>query len=230
MREISVFVDESGDFGEYEKHSPYYIVTMVFHDQSKDIRQDIIKLDRELKNLGYNNPVIHTEPLIRKEEDYTNMQPNERRAILSRLFFFTLHADISFKTFLYDKREFDTILKLEARMARDLSQFLRSNLEYMQSFDHVILYYDNGQRELTRILNVALATELSNYDVRKVFPWEYKLFQVADLICTLKLTERKVERQGMSRSEQYIFHSKRDLYKDYLKPISRKEWDSIKHT
>ena len=44
MREISVFVDEAGDFGEYEKHSPYYIVTMVFHDQSKDIRQDIIKL------------------------------------------------------------------------------------------------------------------------------------------------------------------------------------------
>lgn len=230
MREISVFVDESGDFGEYEKHSPYYIVTMVFHDQSKDIRQDIIKLDRELKNLGYNNPVIHTEPLIRKEEDYTNMQPNERRAILSRFFFFTLHADISFKTFFYDKREFDTILKLEARMARDLSQFLRSNLEYMQSFDHVILYYDNGQRELTRILNIALATELSNYDVRRVFPWEYKLFQVADLICTLKLTEKKVERQGMSRSEQYIFYSKRDLYKDFLKPISRKEWDSIKHT
>ena len=209
MREISVFVDESGDFGEYEKHSPYYIVTMVFHDQSKDIRH---------------------EPLIRKEEDYTNMQPNERRAILSRLFFFTLHADISFKTFFYDKREFDTILKLEARMARDLSQFLRSNLEYMQSFDHVILYYDNGQRELTRILNMALATELSNYDVRRVFPWEYKLFQVADLICTLKLTEKKVERQGMSRSEQYIFYSKRDLYKDFLKPISRKEWDSIKHT
>ena len=112
MREISVFVDESGDFGEYEKHSPYYIVTMVFHDQSKDIRQDIIKLDRELRNIGYNNPVIHTEPLIRKEDDYTNMQPNERRAILSRLFFFTLHADISVKTFIYDKREFDTILKL----------------------------------------------------------------------------------------------------------------------
>ena len=102
-------------------------------------------------------------------------------------------------------------------------------IQAMQSFDHVILYYDNGQRELTRILNMALATELSNYDVRRVFPWEYKLFQVADLICTLKLTEKKVERQGLSHSEQYIFHSKRDLYKDYLKPISRKEWDSINH-
>ena len=73
IHKISVFVDESGDFGEYEKHSPYYIVTMVFQDQSKDIGQDIIKLDRELKNLGYNNPVIYTEPLIRKEEDYTNL-------------------------------------------------------------------------------------------------------------------------------------------------------------
>lgn len=39
MREISVFVDESGDFGEYEKHSPYYIVTMVFHDQSEQRHQ-----------------------------------------------------------------------------------------------------------------------------------------------------------------------------------------------
>ena len=52
MREISIFVDESGDFGECEKHSPYYIVTMVFHDQSKDISREIIKLDRELKNIG----------------------------------------------------------------------------------------------------------------------------------------------------------------------------------
>ena len=37
MRELSIFVDESGDFGEYEKHSPYYIVSMVFHDQAGKI-------------------------------------------------------------------------------------------------------------------------------------------------------------------------------------------------
>ena len=33
MRELSVFVDESGDFGEYDYHSPYYIITLVFHNQ-----------------------------------------------------------------------------------------------------------------------------------------------------------------------------------------------------
>ena len=37
MKTLSIFVDESGDFEEYEQHAPYYIVTMVFHDQSKDI-------------------------------------------------------------------------------------------------------------------------------------------------------------------------------------------------
>ena len=39
MKELSVFVDESGDFGGYEIHSPYYIVTMVFHDQDIDITE-----------------------------------------------------------------------------------------------------------------------------------------------------------------------------------------------
>lgn len=39
-------MDESGDFGEYEKHAPYYIVSMVFHDQSIDISPNI---KRDLK-------------------------------------------------------------------------------------------------------------------------------------------------------------------------------------
>lgn len=33
MRELSIFVDESGDWGEYKHHSPYYIITFVFHNQ-----------------------------------------------------------------------------------------------------------------------------------------------------------------------------------------------------
>ena len=34
---LSIFIDKSGDFGDYDFHSPYYYVTMVFHDQSDDI-------------------------------------------------------------------------------------------------------------------------------------------------------------------------------------------------
>ena len=69
MKELSIFVDESGDFGEYAKHSPYYIVSMVFHEQDKDINKQIEHLENRLSNLEYNIHAIHTEPLIRGEEN-----------------------------------------------------------------------------------------------------------------------------------------------------------------
>lgn len=72
MRILSCFVDESGDFGEFSKHSPYYIITMILHDQNNSIEDKVHKLDAELSDLGFNNHVVHTEPLIRREEDYIN--------------------------------------------------------------------------------------------------------------------------------------------------------------
>lgn len=225
MKELSIFVDESGDFGEYEKHAPYYIITMIMHDQSVDISNEIWKLNEALKNMGYGNEqAIHTEPLIRRENPYRYFQPNERRAIFSKLFYFTLGCDIKYKSFVYKKSEYDNIFKLEARMARDLSQFITDNFVYFQSFSKVILYYDNGQHELNRILNTVFATQLVDYDVRKVIPNEYRLFQAADLICTLELLRVKTEHQELSNSEKRIFHSKRELKKDFLKGIKKKEF------
>lgn len=222
MKELSIFVDESGDFGRYSTHSPYYIVVMVLHDQSKDISSEVIRLEAQLSNLGYENNVIHTEPLIRREEDYQNLLPNERRSIFSKLYYFTLKCDIQYKSFVFQKKDFEDIFKLEGRMARDISLFIRENSTYFQSFEKVILYYDNGQHELNRILNTVLAAELSMYEVRRVLPCNYKLFQVADLICTLELLRLKLEAGNLTRSETLIFHSKRELKKDFLKGIGKK--------
>ncbi len=223
MKELSVFVDESGDFGEFEKHAPYYIVTMVFHDQTVDISDKLKKLKNSLEQMGYGDEqAIHTEPLIRREKPYQYFQPNERRAIFSKLYYFTLNCDIRYKSFVFRKSEYENNFKLEARMARDLSQFIRENLSYFQSYEKVILYYDNGQHELNRILNTVLATQLTDYDVRKVMPSDYRLFQVADLICTLELLKIKMENGQLSNSEERIFHSKRDLKKDFLKGIKKK--------
>lgn len=224
MGELSIFVDESGDFGEYSAHAPYYIVAMVLHDQSNDITAEIVKLNRELKNLGYENHVVHTEPLIRREEDYRNLSPNERRSIFTKLYYFTTKCRIQYKAFVFQKKDFENVFKLEGRMAREISGFIRENLTYFQRFEKVILYYDNGQHELNRILNTVLASELADYDVRKVLPCDYKLFQAADLICTLELLRLKAESGSLTRSEKLIFHSKRDLKKDFLKGIIKKEF------
>ena len=222
---LSIFVDESGDFGGYSQLSKYYIVTMVFHDQTQDISAQIQKLDSEILSLGYEKDfVIHTAPLIRKEEMFSSVSPNERRALFTKLFYFVTKSEIHYKTFVFEKKQFENVFKLEGRMAKEMSQFIRANNEFFQNFEEVLLYYDNGQHELNRILNTVLATELTSYDVRKVLPKDYKLFQAADLICTLQLLELKCERHELSRSEQLIFHNERELKKQFLKPIKKKEF------
>ena len=46
MKELSIFVDESGDFGEYNHRTPYYIISMVLHDQKIDITENFRLLKR----------------------------------------------------------------------------------------------------------------------------------------------------------------------------------------
>ena len=93
MKELSIFIDESGDFGEFSNHSPYYIISMVFHDHKTDIQQTISRLDRELINIGLSDLCIHTGPIIRKEEIYTNMTISERRRIFNKMIAFIRQVD-----------------------------------------------------------------------------------------------------------------------------------------
>ncbi|MDD6627099.1 MAG: hypothetical protein PUF03_02475 [Lachnospiraceae bacterium] len=37
MKELSIFIDESGDFGEITERPAYYLVTLLFHDQKNEI-------------------------------------------------------------------------------------------------------------------------------------------------------------------------------------------------
>ncbi|WP_353885359.1 DUF3800 domain-containing protein [uncultured Dubosiella sp.] len=32
MKELSIFVDESGDFGKYDPCSPYYLIALIYHN------------------------------------------------------------------------------------------------------------------------------------------------------------------------------------------------------
>lgn len=226
MSELSIFVDESGDFGDYAKHSPYYAVTMVFHDQNISLSKQLDILDNFLKNKGYENTAIHSEPLIRREEIYKNATPNERRALFTKLYYFILHSDIQYKTFLYEKIHFEDNVQLETKMTRDISFFFRHHIAFFQRFDRIIVYYDNGQRQITKLLNTVLKTELVNYEMRRVHPVNYRLFQAADLLCTLALLEKRYELNQLTRSDLLLFHSRKSLRKDFLKRLKEKEFKS----
>ena len=72
MHELSIFVDESGDFGEYSSNSPYYLVTFVIHEQNNSITQQIDRLNECINNIGQNIKAVHAAPIIRREEIYKN--------------------------------------------------------------------------------------------------------------------------------------------------------------
>lgn len=112
MKELSIFIDESGDFGEYATHSPFYIITMVFHDQNEDILPAIDNLNRELSYLSLDNLCIHTGPIIRKEEIYTDMSKQERRRIFNKMVAFIRQTNIRYKCFYIEKNIFQMLSKL----------------------------------------------------------------------------------------------------------------------
>lgn len=54
-------------------------------------------------------------------------------------------------------------------------------------------------------------------------PSKYRLFQVADTICTIKLISLKFENKNSSKSELEFFENRRTFSKNYLKPIAKKK-------
>ena len=62
--------------------------------------------------------------------------------------------------------------------------------------------------EVIRFLYSVFNALLENIEFRKVIPSQYRLFQVADLINTLKLTELKLENHILSKSEKHFLKMK----------------------
>ena len=224
MKELSIFIDESGDFGEFSNHSPYYIISMVFHDQKNDIKPIIDKLDLELSNIGLSDFCIHTGPIIRKEEIYENMTITERRHIFNKMIAFIRQIDIHYHSFYVEKKHFKNIVDIAGSLSKQISNFILSHYELFLSYDDVKIYYDNGQVEVSKILSSIFNSLLPNPIFRKVMPIDYKLFQVADLICSMELIKLKLKNNFLSKSESIFFGNLRDLKKNYLKPLEKKEW------
>ena len=90
-------------------------------------------------------------------------------------------------------------------------------------YDRIIVYYDFGQMELAKIIVSVFNAILNNTVFKKANPAEYKLFQAADMICTMELLALKAERKSLTKSELAFFASARKMYSPYLKTIQRKK-------
>ena len=224
MKELSVFIDESGDFGPYDFHSPYYIITMVFHDQSHDISSPISKLNQDLTNRGLPDHCVHTGPIIRRENEYEFIPINERRSIFNSMVTFIKHCDIKYHCFHIEKKQFDDSVQATARLSLLISRFIKNRYSDFLAYDKVKIYYDNGQIEISKILASVFTILLPEVEIKRVTPSDYRLFQAADMFCSMELVRLKIDCSTVSPSEMEFFGNLRDLKKNYLKPLQKFEW------
>ena len=193
------------------------------HDQDYNIDSELVKLENELANAGYPNHCVHAGPIIRQEAEFRFEDMHVRKKILKKLMSFFRQIDIKCKTVYIEKKHIVDEVEAAGKLAKELSRFIRDNLQYFLSFDIIKIYYDNGQVEVNKILSSVFNVLLDNVEFRKVIPADYRLFQVADLICTLQLLELKLENHILSNSEKLFFENERTLKKNYLKPWEQKK-------
>lgn len=213
---LSVFIDESGDTGFEFGASKYYVVSLVFHEQNNDISSQLNKFK--------DDPVFHVGPIIRREDNFKNIDLFERKRYLNKILILYTILPILHKEFIYNKKEFDEDdAKTLARLARGTHSFLMQHYDYFSAFDLINVYYDKGQQVVYKAL--AQAFGISGYPAefkKEAKQEKYRLAQVADYVTPIRLTELKMNAGTLSKSEERFFENKKVFKRVYLRSLNKK--------
>lgn len=79
-KELSIFVDESGDRGGKAR---YYLLTLVFHDQADSIAEAVTDYEAKLARADLPNIPFHSEPLMNGHKDYEFLNIEQRKVMLA---------------------------------------------------------------------------------------------------------------------------------------------------
>ena len=223
---LSIFVDESGRFQYPDRDSRYYIVGMVLHDQNRDISDLAEQLNRNNEDLGLDSSkfVFHAGPLIRMERGYAFLSRKHRGKIFDRMMNFARRVDFKYHCLSVDKKFIGSSLQIVGRLKTQLQDFIQSNRSILSSCGHVKIYYDCGQSPVTNLLHETFADIGCPVEFAQgVKPVDYKLFQLADLICTLHLISEKLNHgELMSESENRFFGGPKDFKHNILRKLEPK--------
>ena len=209
-RRLNIFVDETGDFGFEKRSASIYEISLVLHEHSERIDGQVDSLNGRFSVLNFDG-ILHMGDLVTGHGDYMGMEIPERRKIFTTFYAFSKTVKTQYHSIVVEKKNLNTPKTLSSRLENELSLFLTENLGYLQQFDEIVIYYDNGQAQIGKILDNVFS-QLSGY--RKVSDFnkkEKKLFQVADMMTYLdKLIYKYRNHIKFSKTEARFF-SDRDV-------------------
>lgn len=226
VKELSIHVDESGNTNMRDSHGQNYCLTFVFHDQSYSLENDFEMLEKLLTEASLPVGVIHSIPLIRNKPPFDTLSPSERISIFRRFFTFACHIPITYKSFIFEKQMFRSAQELQKIMKNAISEFIDENFDFFASYDIIKIYYDFGQAIVVKALD-AFPLKLSSVKIRYSRQENYRLMQVADMICTLEQINHEWKLKQVSRSAERFFDKRSAFQRNYYAKLKRKSFEPL---
>ena len=128
-----------------------------------------------------------------------------------------------YTTFTATKVFYQDGKQLEEAFEHQIRNFIENKLEYFQTFERIIIYYDCGQAIISKILRDTFGKIFgSRIDFRTAYQKDYKLLQVADYICTLEQSKARWDNDNPTKSEQVFFFSRQKFMQNYYRKIVKK--------
>lgn len=217
-KQLSIYIDETGDFGPYDSNTKIYGVGFVLCEDLDKCDPYLRQFHRRLQSKEAGEFPIHVGPIIRREGPYINLLHEERLLLFDAIFDLLLESPINVLYTMVRKSEKDT----DMEMAKALSNLVRDNLEYFNSFEKIIIYYDNGQSQLKSLLLGIFSANFLNFEMVLARQSEHPFMQLADLVSSLALLNYKVKEGNLSKSENEFFAGRRNLKKVYLSGLKIK--------
>lgn len=202
----------------------YYLLTLVLHDQSRDIEGDLASYSSRITLENIPDVPFHAVDLLHGRADYEGLAPETRKRLPIAFSMFVRTLPIRYHTFSYSPSDVRTLGELETRMRRDLVNFIFDHLGDFQTFDHVPVYYDGGHEAVSKALHGAFGYALSREAVvyRNLSYQDKRLAQAADYLCSVELAAMRYEKGEASKTYQRFWGKPRNFKQNYLKQARRK--------
>ena len=205
MKRLNIFVDETGEFGFAKGSSNFYGISFTFHEQDNDISLELENLNKRLERIGYTD-MIHMANLILHRGDYAKFDIKMRKSIFNAIYQFSRKIPVQYHSIIVDKKYIDYGEVLRKKLINEINQMIKTHEDYLNKFDKIVLYYDNGQEPLGYILD-SLFIRFDGFEHRIDFNHkEKRLFQVSDMLTYIdKAIYKHKNNIKYKKAELYFF-------------------------
>lgn len=209
---LEIYIDESGNLSFNEKGSRFYIISFVAIESNIDKNKYFSKLKCDY---------FHAAPLLRAKDEFLGMNIVERKKIFMSMNILATTIGIKSKSFLYEKKYENNLEYLIESISKSFFRFIYDNKEEFEKYEKIEFFYDDGQKEITKIINVAKNAIQIPSTLNILKSNKPRMFELADYITELVLLEKKYECGQQSKNEKSFFDTK-ELRNKYLRPYYKK--------